>query len=342
MSTATVQITRLPPGVERKELHFDRCHFIQGRLPVSAEFTADGVVSPGLSFSDYQNMHSYQRKQSGERRLPTPAWALNDGLLRKVLVRYIETRAGFHSTQPGTEQERLARAQQRILKTKPERIATLGKLCKELVALKQSGAEPARLRKLQVEISNLDTVIRFDGCIAATVVGVVNLYYRVGLDSVGVATELNLKPPHIRQLIWRLARVWERMETGWVRPKSSGCRRRTQIDVALAAQLRAEGKTENGTAAALGCSWRLIRDNLKTAGLYKRKNQHFRPKAKQRTLGEHVALLEKLARHNHGKVPTRTWLNAHGFWGTYEVARKNPEAFAHLKRETEWERRKRN
>ena len=37
--------------------------------------------------------------------------ATNDSLLRRVLVRYIERRAGFLKPQPGTEQERLSRAQ---------------------------------------------------------------------------------------------------------------------------------------------------------------------------------------------------------------------------------------
>jgi hypothetical protein len=33
-------------------------------------------------------------------------------------------------------------------------------------------------------------------------------YYRLCLDSVGVADQLTLKPPHVQQLLWRLNGIW--------------------------------------------------------------------------------------------------------------------------------------
>src|SRR5258708_1456225 len=106
-TAAAIQITYLPPGPERPELHFNRRLHVEARYPVSAEFKAGGQVeSTGIGFEDYGRMHTQAHKQSGERRLPTPRWALDNDLLCKVLVAYVESRARFHGA--GTEQERLA------------------------------------------------------------------------------------------------------------------------------------------------------------------------------------------------------------------------------------------
>ena len=48
---------------------------------------------------------------------------------------------------------------------------------------------------------------------AGFIVSIVYLYYRVGMDSVGVAAELGLKPPHVRMVLWRLHDTWEKMES---------------------------------------------------------------------------------------------------------------------------------
>ena len=39
------------------------------------------------------------------------------------------------------------------------------------------------------------------------------------------------------------------------------------------------------------------------------------------TIEKHVAQLEGLAARNHGTLPTAKWLNAHGFFHSYDVAR---------------------
>ena len=54
-----------------------------------------------------------------------------------------------------------------------------------------------------------------------------------------------------------------------------------------------------------------------------------KPKAK--TIAKHVHILEVLARKNHGKVPSYTWLERNGYFRSYEVARATPRAFKHLK-----------
>jgi len=36
---------------------------------------------------------------------------------------------------------------------------------------------------------------------------------------------------------------------------------------------------------------------------------------------KHVARLRTLARRNRGKLPTYSWLNAHGYFGSYDIVR---------------------
>ncbi len=53
------------------------------------------------------------------------------------------------------------------------------------------------------------------------------------------------------------------------------------------------------------------------------------------TIQHHVATLEKLAANNGGYIPSYKWLNAHGYFSSYNVMKDYPEAFAHLKSESE-------
>jgi hypothetical protein len=91
----------------------------EGIYPVSARKTVDGWTSPGIAFEDYTRMSTQQRKQSGERRLPTPPWALNDKMLRLLLVTFMEERAGFRKKQKGNLRERLQRASEGVVAQRP-------------------------------------------------------------------------------------------------------------------------------------------------------------------------------------------------------------------------------
>jgi hypothetical protein len=53
---------------------------------------------------------------------------------------------------------------------------------------------------------------------------------------------------------------------------------------------------------------------------------------KVKTILKHVHKLEVLARRNHGRVPTRTWLNDNGFFPSYECMLAHPRYFKHLVR----------
>jgi len=248
MATAAVphKITICPPAAAGniRDLKFDRYTATRRPFPVHAEYDGEGFTSKQLDFSDYARMSTQQRKQSGERRLPTPAFALDQNLLRAVLVRYLEKRAHLLKPQPGTERERMLRALAVIEKRRPMLESALKQMCAGYLELKRAGGDPARLKKLAEEIENFDTVLRLNTNVAGTLLRVIHLYYSVGLDSVGVGLELGLKPPHIRQILWRLNREWERMhgvkyEPKPRAPKPPRVKRESKINVLTAAQTAA-------------------------------------------------------------------------------------------------------
>jgi hypothetical protein len=185
-------------------------------LPVNVDFTADGFSTNGLSYEDYAGMHMTSGALAPCRRLETPDWALNDTRMRDVLIAYMELRAGWRRPQTGTPESRLQRAIKRRLGNKPRFTETLTKLAKDYVALKKAGKEPARLKKLGSDIESLDTQLRFIGKDHTLALGVIYHYYRCGLDSPAVAAELDIKPPHVRGILWRLHKA-ARVVAGTVR-----------------------------------------------------------------------------------------------------------------------------
>jgi hypothetical protein len=211
------KVNVIPAGPERQGLRFDQ-RIVRPRFPVQADFDGEGFTSTGLAYEDYARMSTQHHKQSGERRLSTPDWAFNDSLLRSLLVRYLENRAGLRRHQPGNEKERLERAVQKLNADADGLKAVLQRMCAEYVVLRNSGADPERLIKLQRLIENYDSTLRVNANPAAITIGIVHRYYRVGLDSVGVASELGIKPPAVRQTLWRLRRVWKQMQE-WRGPR---------------------------------------------------------------------------------------------------------------------------
>jgi hypothetical protein len=105
----------------------------------------------------------------------------------------------------------MERALAAIEKRRPMSECVLKKMCSAYLQLKKSGCDSARLDKLSQEIENHDTVLRLNTNLAGTVLRIVHLYYSVGMDSVGIALELGFKPPHVRQVLWRLRREYDRM-----------------------------------------------------------------------------------------------------------------------------------
>jgi hypothetical protein len=218
------------------------------KQPVHAEYGADGEwKSTGIAFSDYARMSVQQHKLAPWRRLETPSWAVNDSQLRELLVAFMEERAFNRAAQPGTFAERLANAQKKIIADCSELTKTIDRLCTRFVELKRTVPFTPEIAKqatnLAQQIETLDTRLRFesnDGGLAM-ICGVVYRYYRLGLDSVGVGKELGIKPPHCRQIVWRLSKTWEKLHPSSSTPQPTGrhleARRK---HIAIAEKLAAE------------------------------------------------------------------------------------------------------
>lgn len=178
------------------------------KRPVHAEYNGESFQSPGIAFEDYVRMQTQRHKLARNRREQPPDWVFSTSKLRLVILRCIEQRA---YVQPrtlavmayGTEQERLARAQQILKARRPALEAQIGRLCREYVAAKNAG-DMARVRFLGPKIEECDTGILMLDDAPKMLTGVVYFYYHCGLDSVAVGQQLHVKPPHVRQMIWRL------------------------------------------------------------------------------------------------------------------------------------------
>lgn len=173
---------------------------------IQARFTRDGVESRGLDWADFDNTSFHQRKLFANRLKPTPAWALNDSTLRAVITAAMEIRAHL------PRGAGLAAAQAEIARQRPEQIEIFWTMNKRYVRLKKRKyVSRKRLKRLAREIESVDTTLRTtarDGG-AAIMAAAVYMYFRLGFDSVEVARELGLKPPHVRHILYRLARIAE-------------------------------------------------------------------------------------------------------------------------------------
>jgi hypothetical protein len=203
---------RCEPGIAHQVLEPEPVFGNRGRKPVSAELDGDGEFStPGIAFDDYSRMTVQQRRTLAKgRRLPTPSWAVNVSEQRSLLVRFFEARACIRKPGPGSDIQRLNNAQRVLLASVPAKIEVLDKLCREYVAVKS--ADPARAKILRMEIANIDTAVRMARMGAGGIARMIHLYYSVGLDSVGTASEIGVTPQHVRQIIYRLHRLVKRMK----------------------------------------------------------------------------------------------------------------------------------
>lgn len=360
--------------------HFREAPFMQSEIqfanrrayPVHAEYGADGEWSSnGIAFDDYSRMQTSVRAVAPCRQLATPSWAVNDSQLRELLVAFLEERAFPQKAglQTGTLPERLAKAQKKIIEASQKHLVPIiDRLCNRLVALKQGVTftqdAQKQIRLLEQQIENVDTRLRYearDGGAALTV-GVVFFYFRCGQDSVAVGKQLGVKPPHVRQIVWRLRQTWARLEKWRLdpstrpvpklpkpvepkpirtpkpiepkperKPRTRGPQSKlSQLDVERGAILWSQGTAANA-AKELGVSRSVLRKALKRAGLYQ-------PRVKKIVVRKsspkeiHIAIAEKLAKENGGKLPTCTWMCANGHLRTYEYMRGHRGFFAHIPR----------
>jgi hypothetical protein len=210
MSAAAVKVC--PPSMNGER--FDSCQFPRINKPVGAHYIGHGEweSTSGLSFDDYQNAQTYSRKLFSSRRFKTPDWAVNDTMLRRVISEYLIQRSYGHkhwkAALPSDAENDIAKirwAEGLLAARVPSLHKLVDSLCNEYVELRHSGADPARLRKLESLIGNLDSQIIFNRQPARIVASVVYSYFRMGQTSVGVAESVGLHPPAVRQL---LRRIW--------------------------------------------------------------------------------------------------------------------------------------
>jgi len=210
---ATHQITYCEPhaahGVLESEPHFSK-H--------SLEVTFNGhgeATSKGLDWSDCNSetgsMHTVTYTAGTKWRRGTPSWMFHPEILREVIVRSVEHRAGIiKNPGPGTWEERLLRAQKQIDALRPNKIAALDALCDKFMAAKLAG-EPTTLLAQQIEY--FDTKIRIDEHPAAIITSILFLSYRVGMSSSGVAQEMRcVKPPMVRQTLFRCRAIADQVQ----------------------------------------------------------------------------------------------------------------------------------
>lgn len=265
--------------------------------PVSVDYRGAGeFASPSISFDDYSRMAIQVRKQSGERRLPTPSWAVNQAELREVLAVYLEKRAHI---KPGIGSyfDRLSRAQTLLKRSCSGKIKTLDGLCKRYVELKQAEPTSPRLRKLEIQIEALDTQIRLEKKgFAPFVAGVIYYYYRCGLDSVGTGQQLGIKPPQARKILFELHKAWDqfhgreleyqarsaRLKMAWTRRKAGLPARGRDPRVV---RLYLSGMRVPDIAVAVGYKPNnghfVIRARLRDAGVWKPESRAPKSKAAQ-------------------------------------------------------------
>jgi hypothetical protein len=223
------------------EPRYDKHQFAGKRTKaVSARKTKTGWDTTGIAFGDFQNMHVARRENVQERRLCTPKWAVRDEWLRELLVVYLEERFYVRGSQLLTLGERLQRARDAAIADAPKKREHVHRMVHDQAVLArtrnadmtdekayqtwaemhdgQQTFDPSyarewiakkRLYDLDIQIQNLDT----DLCLTArghaeVIASIVYLYYRLGWDSVAVAEQLQLKPPHVRQVLARLHATW--------------------------------------------------------------------------------------------------------------------------------------
>ena len=153
----------------------------------------------GVDFTDYaRSMHTTHSKPRHAGRKPAP-WAFCDTTLRELLLTYLEHRF-YLRPEPGDS-----------LDTRLERIEAAAKAQYALTAARLQKYVRAYRDADAVQVQNHDTrLVMTQRGHAEIIAALVYLYYRVGFTSADCADALGLKPPHVRQILARMAHTWER------------------------------------------------------------------------------------------------------------------------------------
>jgi len=125
--------------------------------------------------------------------------------MRETIVKYLEGRYYLRDSS-GSYEQRLARIDKEAKRRIPETLARLKILNAEYADLSSDKrTDPEYLRRLAIEVQNLDTqIVLARRGVAAVMTSVVYNYYHNGWSSSDVANELGIKPPMVREWLYRL------------------------------------------------------------------------------------------------------------------------------------------
>jgi hypothetical protein len=197
------------------------------------------------SYVSYENLHSMSVHTRKESKKSVPEWLLKDdgSMLREVITRTVERRAGYWEPQPGTQMERLIMAEKKCFLQRESKIRNLENMCNRYVDAKCSG-DLETAKKLESIIEGLDTAIIGLSHPAALIAGVLYFSWRCGLNSVSVSQALQgrIHPTTVRQYLHR-CRILAEMIEGKRPPraKPTGRRRRSSAPVTPAPVSHAPG-----------------------------------------------------------------------------------------------------
>ncbi len=203
----------------------------------------NGVYERGVSFDELSRMNVQNHKGHSHWRTGCPAFMFSKTAMREIIVRFLERRAFSKVRQKkiqGTLQERLIAAQRKLDAMTPNLIVALDSLCEKYLTAKCADDLPA-VKKLECLIEGLDTRLRIETPnFGAFVCAVLYFSYRCGnMDSVAVATQLGVKPAHIRQILSRCRKLaGESAATRGNRPRLTAEQRDAAKEAKRAARIR--------------------------------------------------------------------------------------------------------
>ena len=253
-----MKVTICPPSTAGRRI--DDYQFHKRARAVSKE--------SGLTFNDIRSMQTFSRSLNGGKHNPIPRWAMNDLLLRKVILVYLESRINMGCRRPPvesklTDAERLKAVRDHSLGLIfPLKCMLQGHL-NQYEKTSRSGAPQNVLDRLQSQIENLDTqIVCLERGLDVIATAVTYLSYRLQYNSTQVAESLHLKPCHVRQIVNRMNKAWIRISGEYPESKYSPGGRRWGAPHAhwppdrlrKLFMLRASGKTFYKCGKALGIS----------------------------------------------------------------------------------------
>ncbi|MGH9737329.1 MAG: hypothetical protein ACRD4X_01925 [Candidatus Acidiferrales bacterium] len=174
-----------------------------------------------IAWADYGRMHIGGKSQRNGKRDASPAWAFDDTVLRELITLFCERRVflrwgASYAAPPGTSHvERLRFAQAKEMERLAIKRQWLDRMIDEHHRATHNGESAKRIADLEREIQNLDSdLVLTQRGIPTVVVGIVYYYFRLGMNSVEVAEQLQLRPPHVRIIVYRLKLLHKKLVAG--------------------------------------------------------------------------------------------------------------------------------